>query len=225
MNTTEVHAADGRRTTESNVDLKLEAVVIPVSDTDRSKTFYAALGWRLDADFSFDNGFRIVQFTPPGSPASIQFGIQVTPAEPGSAQNLYLVSPDIEAAREQLIACGADVSEVFHPVAPGAQFVADGAGDWVAGPATDHETYGSFATFSDPDGNRWLVQEITSRFPGRVDANETTFASRSDLANAMRRAEGAHGQHEARTGTRDENWPDWYASYMIAEQHGTELPT
>jgi predicted enzyme related to lactoylglutathione lyase len=207
-----------------NVDLKLEAVVIPVSDVDRAKEFYSRLGWRLDADFAFDNGVKIVQFTPPGSPGSIQFGTKMTSAAPGSAENLYLIVSDVEAAREQLVARGARVSEVFHPGSPGAQFQAGRAGHLI-GPAPARQSYGSFATFSDPDGNRWLLQEITNRLPGRVDATETTFASPSDLADAMRRAEAAHGEHETRTGQRDENWPEWYARYMVAEQTGQELPT
>jgi catechol 2,3-dioxygenase-like lactoylglutathione lyase family enzyme len=205
------------------VDLKLEVVVIPVSDVDRSKEFYGSLGWRLDADFPFDNGFRVVQFTPPGSGCSIQFGTDMTPAAPGSAQNLYLVVSDIQAARDELAGLGVEVSEVFHPAAPGAQFRPDPGGR-LGGRSTQLESYGTFATFSDPDGNGWLLQEVTARLPGRIDAAGTTFASIADLANAMRRAEAAHGEHEQRTGVRDENWPDWYAAYMVAEQAGTELP-
>jgi catechol 2,3-dioxygenase-like lactoylglutathione lyase family enzyme len=207
----------------ARVDLKLEAVVIPVSDVDRAKDFYARLGWRLDADFPFDNGFRVVQFTPPGSGCSIQFGTKVTPAAPGSAQGLYLIVSDIEAAREELVARGVKASDVFHAGTPGAQFQRDGSGR-VGGPAPDHATYRSFATFSDPDGNGWLVQEVTTRFPGRIDAAATSFGSVTDLAGALRRAETAHGEHEKRTGQRDANWPDWYAAYIVAEQAGTELP-
>jgi catechol 2,3-dioxygenase-like lactoylglutathione lyase family enzyme len=203
-------------------DLKLEAVVVPVSDVDRAKEFYGGLGWRLDADFPFDNGFRIVQFTPPGSGCSVQFGTNVTSAPPGSARGLYLIVTDIEAARADLVAHGVDVSEVFHPGAPGAQF-GDG-GDRVAGPGPDDGSYSTFATFSDPDGNAWLIQEVTTRLPGRVDA-ETTYASADDLQGALRRAAAAHGEHEKRTGQADENWPDWYSRYMVAEQAGTELPT
>ena len=205
-------------------DLKLEVVVIPVSDVDRAKEFYVGLGWRLDADFSFDSGFRIVQITPPGSGCSIQFGTKITSAAPGSAHGLYLVVFDIEAARDELVACGADVSEVFHPGTPGAQFQSDATAGRVNGPAPDHASYRSFATFSDPDGNGWLLQEITARLPGRVDAAETAYASVADLADAMRRAEAAHGEHEQRTGEADANWPDWYAAYMAAEQAGAELP-
>jgi catechol 2,3-dioxygenase-like lactoylglutathione lyase family enzyme len=210
---------------EGTADMKLEVVVIPVSDADRAKAFYGGLGWRLDADFPFDNGFRVVQFTPPGSGCSIQFGSGITSAAPGSAQGLYLVVSDIEAARDGLVARGVDVSEVFHAETPGAQFQPDGADGRVNGPGPDGGSYRTFATWSDPDGNCWLIQEITTRLPGRIVAQETTYASLSDLANAMRRAEAAHGEHEKRTGVRDENWPDWYAAYMIAEQAGAELPT
>jgi catechol 2,3-dioxygenase-like lactoylglutathione lyase family enzyme len=204
--------------------LKLEVVVIPVSDVDRSKEFYGSLGWRLDADFSFDNGFRVVQFTPPGSGCSIQFGTKMTSAASGSAQGLYLVVTAMEAARDELAARGVEVSEVFHAESPGAQFRPDGDEGRASGPGPEGGSYRTFATWSDPDGNGWLMQEITTRLPGRIDARETTYASLSDLANAMRRAEAAHGEHEKRTGVRDENWPDWYAAYMAAEQAGTELP-
>jgi catechol 2,3-dioxygenase-like lactoylglutathione lyase family enzyme len=206
-----------------NVDLKLEAVVIAVSDVDRAKDFYGNLGWRLDADFAFDNGFRVVQFTPPGSGCSVQFGAKVTSAAPGSAQGLYLIVSDIEAARGELAACGVEISEVFHAGAPGAQFEPDAASGRVSGPAPDHASYRSFAMFRDPDGNGWLLQEITTRLPGRVDFAETAFASANDLASALRRAETAHGEHERRTGQRDTNWPDWYAAYMVAEQGGEKL--
>lgn len=207
------------------MDMKLEVVIIPVSDVDRAKQFYGRLGWRLDADFPFDNGVRIVQFTPPGSGSSIQFGAKVTSAAPGSAQGLYLIVSDIGSARGELTACGAQVSEVFHAGTPGAQFQPDGTSGRASGPAPDHASYGSFATFSDPDGNSWLLQEVTARLPGRIDAAETAFASTTDLANAMRRASAAHGEHEKRIGKADANWPDWYAAYMAAEQAGTELPT
>ena len=208
-----------------DVDLKLEVVVIPVADADRAKAFYTRLGWRLDADFAFDNGFRVVQFTPPGSGASIQFGSKITAAAPGSAVGLYLIVSDIQAAHDQLAALGVEISDVFHPGAPGAQFESDGA-DRISGIAPERATYGSFATFSDPDGNEWLLQEVTGRLPGRVDATETTFASTADLANAMRRASAAHGEHEQRQGGEyDVNWPEWYAAYMVAEHAGTELPT
>ena len=207
------------------MDMKLEVVVVPVADVDRAKDFYQGLGWRLDADFPFDNGFRVVQFTPPGSGCAIQFGTNITSAAPGSAEGLYLVVPDIDAARDELAALGAKVSEVFHAGTPGAQFQPDGATGRVSGPAPDHASYGSFATFSDPDGNGWLLQEITTRLPGRIDPATTSFGSASDLASAMRRASIAHGEHEKRIGQADANWPDWYARYMVAEQAGTELPT
>ena len=206
-----------------DTDLKLEVIVIPVADVDRAKDFYGRLGWRLDADFPFGNGFRVVQFTPPGSGASVQFGTKMTSAAPGSATGLYLVVSDIEAARGQLSARGADVSEVFHPGAPGAQFAPDATGR-VAGRAPDGASYGSFATFADPDGNSWLLQEVTTRLPGRVDAAATAYASAADLAAAMVRAETAHGEHEKRTGQADADWADWYAAYMVAEQAGTERP-
>ena len=209
----------------ATVDMKLEAVAIPVADVDRAKQFYTRLGWRLDADFPFDNGFRIVQFTPPGAGCSIQFGSNITSAPPGSAQGLYLIVSDIQAARDELAALGAKPSDVFHAGTPGAQFQPDGASGRVKGPAADHATYSSFATFSDPDGNGWLLQEITTRLPGRIDPAETTFSSAADLASAMRRASVAHGEHEKRIGQADPNWPDWYAAYMVAEQAGAELPT
>jgi catechol 2,3-dioxygenase-like lactoylglutathione lyase family enzyme len=207
------------------LDMKFEVVVIPVADVDRSKEFYGNLGWRLDADFPFDNGFRVVQFTPPGSGLSIQFGTRITSAAPGSAQGMYLVVTDVQAAREELAATGAEVSGVFHAVTPGAQFQPAGAGGRESGPAPGNQSYSSFATFSDPDGNGWLLQEVTTRLPGRIDAAETAFASTADLAAAMRRAETAHGEHEKRTGQADENWPDWYAAYMAAEQSGAALPS
>ena len=225
MSMTDARSSDGSRAASvKNVDLKLEVVVIPVSDVDRAKEFYEKLGWRLDADFPFDNGFRVVQFTPPGSGSSVQFGTNITSAAPGSAQGNYLIVSDIDAAREQLAARGVEVSEVFYPGVPGAQFKSDGS-DRVSGSAPEHASYSSFATFSDPDGNSWLLQEITTRLPGRIDATETAFASTPDLASALRRAAAAHGEHETRLGEADENWPDWYAAYMVAERAGTELPT
>lgn len=205
------------------MDLKLEAVVIPVADVDRAKDFYTRLGWRLDADFPFDNGFRVVQLTPPGSGCSVQFGTGMTAAEPGSAQGLYLIVSDVAAARAELAARGAEVGEVFHPAEPGAQFRPDGAGR-APGPGPDDGSYSTFATFRDPDGNGWLLQEVTTRLPGRLDPAETRFGSADDLAEALRRAAAAHGEHEARTGVADENWPDWYARFMVAEQVGADPP-
>ena len=204
-------------------DTKLEVIVIPVSDVDRAKQFYAGLGRRLDADFPFDNGFRVVQFTPPGSGCSVQFGAKMTSAAPGSAQGNYLIVSDIEGARAELAARGVKVSEVFHAGTPGAQFQPDNTGGRVSGRAPNHASYSSFATFSDPDGNGWLLQEVTTRLPGRV-AGDTTYASASDLAQALRRAEAAHGEHEKRIGKADPNWPDWYAQYMVREQAGETLP-
>jgi catechol 2,3-dioxygenase-like lactoylglutathione lyase family enzyme len=220
----EIRSNDASDASLARVDMKLEAVVIPVADVDRAKEFYGRLGWRLDADFRFDNGFRVVQFTPPGSGCSIQFGTNITSAARGSAQGLYLIVSDIKAARDELVARGVDVSEVFHAGMPGAQFQPDGTSGRVSGPALDHASYGSFATFRDPDGNGWLLQEVTTRLPGRIDAAQTAFASPADLASALRRAAAAHGQQEARTGQADPNWPDWYAEYMVREQAGKELP-
>jgi catechol 2,3-dioxygenase-like lactoylglutathione lyase family enzyme len=226
MSSTEARSgtASGSASVET-VDLKLEAVVIPVADVERAKEFYGGLGWRLDADFPFDNGFRVVQFTPPGSGCSIQFGTKMTSAEPGSARGLYLIVSDIEAAREELLDRGVEVSEVFHPGTPGAQFQLDDTSGRIVGPAPGGGSYTSFATFSDPDGNGWLLQQVTTRLPGRIDPAQTAYASAADLASAMRRASAAHGEHEKRIGAADPDWPDWYAEYMVAEQAGTELPT
>jgi len=208
----------------ATVDMKLEAIVIPVSNVDRAKEFYGSLGWRLDADFPFDNGFRVIQFTPPGSACSVQFGTKMTSAVPGSAHGLYLIVSDIQAVRDKLAARGVQISEVFHAGTPGAEFNPDGMNGRVSGPAPEHASYGSFATFSDPDGNSWLLQEITTRLPGRVDPAATSFGSASDLASALRRASEAHGQHEKRIGQADPNWPEWYAEYMVREQAGQAPP-
>jgi len=212
----------------ATVDMKFEIVVIPVSDVDRAKEFYAKLGWRLDADFDSGKDFRVVQFTPPGSGCSIIFGKNVTPAAPGAAQGLYLVVSDIQAARKELLDRGVEISEVFHD-ATGVYAGTDEPYLFgrvrVSGPDAEHRSYRSFASFKDPDGNGWLFQEITTRLPGRIDPVTTTFASANDLASAFRRAEAAHGQHEKRIGAADPDWPDWYAKYMVAEQAGTELPT
>jgi catechol 2,3-dioxygenase-like lactoylglutathione lyase family enzyme len=198
------------------VDMKLEVVAIPVADVDRAKRFYGDLGWRLDADFVVGDTFRGIQFTPPGSPCSIHFGTGAPPV-PGPARGLYLVVSDIESARNELVGRGVDVSEIFHRAGPGQPPVSgrDPAG----------RSYFSYATFSDPDGNEWLLQEVTTRFPGRIDSNATSFASASDLASALRRAADAHGEHEKRTGAADPNWPAWYSAYMVAEQGGKELPS
>jgi len=205
------------------MDMKLEVVVIPVSDVDRAKDFYTGLGWRLDADVATDESFRVVQVTPPGSPASVIFGKSVTAQEPGTAQGLHLIVSDIEAARDDLKRMGAEPTEVFHDA--GGVFHHGGTDARVDGPAPSRGSYGSFLSFSDPDGNGWLLQEVTNRLPGRLDPSVTQFSSTSDLAAALRRAAAAHGEHEARTGQADPNWPDWYAAYMVAEQAGTELPS
>jgi catechol 2,3-dioxygenase-like lactoylglutathione lyase family enzyme len=200
-----------------NVDMKLEVVVIPVSDVDRAKQFYGNLGWRLDADFVVGDAFRVVQFTPPGSPASIHFGKGVTAAAPGSAQGLFLIVSDIEAARTELVEHGVDVGEIFHVAGPGHPPI--------PGPDPERRSYFSYATFQDPDGNTWLLQEVTNRLPGRVDTAETMFGSATDLASALRRAAAAHGEHEKRVPGPHDNWPDWYAEYIVAEQHGAPLPS
>jgi catechol 2,3-dioxygenase-like lactoylglutathione lyase family enzyme len=221
MSTTAVHSDDATTATRvGQVDLKLEVITIPVSDVDRAKAFYGGLGWRLDADFTTPTD-HVVQFTAPGSPCSIHFGTNLTTAAPGSAQGLLLIVSDIQAARDELVRRGVEMSEVFHfagwnRVAPDAR---------VSGPAPDRRSYASFVSFSDPDGNGWLLQEITTRLPGRIDPGAISFGSAGDLASAFRRAEAAHGEHEKRTGQRDANWPEWYAAYMVAVQAGTELPT
>ncbi len=197
-------------------DMKLEVVFIPVADVERSKRFYAGLDWRLDADFVVGDGFRIVQFTPPGSPCSIHFGKGIPQGAPGSVKGLYLVVSDIEAVHADLVAHGVDVSDIFHR-SPGEAPQ--------KGVDPERRSYASFATFNDPDGNGWIVQEITVRLPGRVDANETTFPSAPELAKALRRAAVAHGEHEKRTGGHDPEWPDWYAQYIVQEQAGKPLPT
>jgi catechol 2,3-dioxygenase-like lactoylglutathione lyase family enzyme len=210
-------------------DMKLEVVVIPVSDIDRAKEFYGRLGWRLDADYAAPDGdFRVIQFTPPSSGCSIIFGKNVTAAAPGSAQGLYLIVSDIEAARKNLLGRDVAVSEVFHDAGgvyagPDEPYLFGRLR--VSGPDPEHRSYRSFASFKDPDGNGWLFQEVTERLPGRVDASSTTFTSPAELAGALRRAEAAHGEHEKRIGQRDADWPSWYAEYIVREQAGKELPT
>ncbi|GMO99188.1 MULTISPECIES: VOC family protein [Bradyrhizobium] len=220
--------AQTKPSTSRGVDMKLEVLVIPVSDVDRAKAFYARLGWRLDADFTSGDDWRVIQFTPPGSACSVIFGRNVTAAAPGSARGLYLVVSDLEAARQDLLDRGVEVSAPFH-----------GAGDVHAGPDEPYlfgsvrvsgadpkqGSYASFAAFSDPDGNGWLFQEVTTRLPGRIAGDGTTFASATDLAAALRRAALAHGEHETRTGGHDENWADWYADHIVREQAGQPLPT
>jgi catechol 2,3-dioxygenase-like lactoylglutathione lyase family enzyme len=221
MSATEARTDDSGDARVGRADMKLEIVVIPVSDVDRAKAFYESLGWRLDADLG-QGDFRLLQFNPPGSGCSIQFGTGLTSAAPGSAQNVLVVS-DIEAAHAELVGERVDGAEVFHDSTGGYnRFNHDVR---ASGPDPQRRTYASFAEFTDPDGNLWQLQEITSRLPGRVDSDTTDFSSVGDLANAMRRASIAHGEHEARIGKADENWPDWYAAYMVAEQSGAELPT
>ena len=229
MSTTGVRRETANETPKPGaVDMKFEIVVIPVSDVDRAKAFYSSLGWRLDGEFASGDDWRAIQFTPPGSGCSIIFGKNVTAAAPGSAQGLYLIVSDLEVARAELLARGVQVSEAFHGSSDGFS----GPDEpylfgriRVSGPDPNHGSYRSFASFRDPDGNGWLLQEITTRLAGRIDPASTTFATVSDLANAMRRASKAHGEHEARNGgQRDENWPDWYAAYMVAEQSGQDLP-
>ncbi len=216
MNIAQTHGTNAIETSSAQVDFKLEVVVMPVADVDRAKAFYGSLGWRLDADFVVGDSFRVVQYTPPGSPSSIHFGTGLTAAKPGSAPGLFLVVSDIEEARAELLHRGVKVSEIFHRAGPGQPAV--------SGRDPEGRSYVSYATFSDPDGNGWLLQEVTTRLPGRVEA-DTTYTSSSDLAAALRRAAAAHGEHEKRNGGRhDVNWPDWYAEYMVAEHAGTELP-
>ena len=216
-------------TQAQRMDMKFEIAVIPVSDVDRAKRFYGRLGWRLDADYTSDDGyFRVIQFTPPGSGCSVIFGKNVTAATPGSAQGLYLIVSDVEAARNELLHHDVEISGVFHDAAG----VYAGSDEpylfgriRVGGADPERRSYRSFASFSDPDGNGWLLQELTHRAPGRVDTDVTTFTSSVELAAALRRAEAAHGEHEKRNGgQRDKNWPDWYAEYLIREQAGKELP-
>lgn len=204
-----------------HVDLKLEVVVIPVSDVDRARDFYAHLGWRVDADVHRDD-FRLAQLTPPASGCSVQFGTGITSAAPGSSQWAYLVVSDIESARDALVERGADVSEVFHEAVVGDRFH---PGARVAGPPANRASYGSFVSFSDPDGNSWLLQEVTQRLPGRTDFTSTSFTSATELEGALRRAATAHHDHEGRLGQPDPNWPTWYADYMVAEQTGRDLPS
>jgi catechol 2,3-dioxygenase-like lactoylglutathione lyase family enzyme len=212
--------ADGRART---VDMKLEVVVIPVSDVDRAKQFYVRLGWRLDVDIAKDDQFRVVHFTPPGSQCSVLFGKGVTTEEPGSVQGLHLIVSDIETARAELVDRGIDVSAVFHDA--GGLFHHAGEEGRVSGPHPARGSYGSFASFSDPDGNGWIFQEVTARLPGRAQTQAATFTSSIELAAVLRRAAAAHGEHERRIGQTDENWPDWYADYIVREQTGTQSPT
>lgn len=211
--TQEIQSTDSAVSSLANLDLKIEVIIIPVADVDRAKEFYTKLGWRLDADYNFP-ALRVVQVTPHGSACSLQFGKNLTAAAPGSGKG-YIVVSDIEVARNALLAAGVQVEGIFHLGPNGPE----------SGLDPQRGTYRSRAEFKDPDGNIWVLQEISSRLPGRVEPGPTSFASASDLSSALQRAARAHGQHEARTGgQRDENWPDWYAEYMVREQSGQELP-
>jgi catechol 2,3-dioxygenase-like lactoylglutathione lyase family enzyme len=222
MSATEVPSAS-RDAAAGKVDMHLEVEIIPVSDVDRAKKFYQRLGWRLDDDVAPLDGLRIVQFTPPGSGASVTFGQGLTAAAPGTPVGGLVVS-DIEAAHDELAGRGIDTSDIWH----GPPFPAEAR---QPGPDPERTSYGSFFSVNDPDGNTWLVQEVTTRLPGRIAA-DTAFASTADLAGALQRAEAAHVEHQKRTGrphlfhrsSQDEDWIAWYAAYMVAEQAGTDLP-
>lgn len=229
MSNTQMHGDTISKTMPTQtIDMKFEIVVIPVSDVDRAKRFYTDMGWRLDADYAApDGGFRVIQFTPPNSGCSVIFGKNVTGAAPGSAQGLYLIVSDIEAARRELLHRGVEISEVFHDAAG----VYAGADEpylfgrlRIEGRDPERRSYRSFASFSDPDGNGWLLQEITDRLPGRVDISQASFSTSTEMAAALRRAAAAHGEHEKLTGKHDEGWPDWYAEYIVNEQTGRPLP-
>jgi catechol 2,3-dioxygenase-like lactoylglutathione lyase family enzyme len=208
------HVINSNDPARATVDMKLEAVVVPVADVNRAKAFYTKLGWRLDADFAFDNGFRVVQFTPPGSWCSVQFGANITAAAPGSAHGLYLIVSDIAAAHDELVALGVEVSEVFHAGSPAAQLNPNGTSGRVAGPAPNHASYSSFATFRDPDGNGWLLQEVTTRLPGRGLSMDV--ASLTDL---LRETEERHGRYEPTAPKH--HWSGWYATYIVARENGS----
>ena len=228
MGNTEVRSENSPRPTrDRGVDMKLEVVVIPVADVDRAKSFYASLGWRLDGDFTAGSEWRVIQFTPPGSGCSVIFGKNVTSAAPGSARGLYLIVSDIGAAREELLARGVRISEVFHA---GEEKIGTDepylfGSRRVSGRDPERRTYRTYASFNDPDGNGWLLQEVTGRLPGRIDTGGAAFVSSAELEAALRRASEAHGEHEKLTGQHDEGWPSWYAEYMIKEQTGEPLPT
>ena len=223
MSTTQTAAApQGTPASPQKIDMKLEVIVIPVADIERAKAFYTRLGWRLDIDLATTEDFRVVHFTPPGSTCSILFGKGLTNEKPGSVQGLHLTVSDVVAAQADLVARGIDVSEVFHDA--GGVFHHAGTEARVSGPQPERRSYGSFASFTDPDGNGWAFQEITTRLPGRIDASGAQFSSTTDLAGALRRAAAAHGEHEKVTGKHDDDWPDWYAAHLVAEQAGTSLP-
>jgi catechol 2,3-dioxygenase-like lactoylglutathione lyase family enzyme len=210
------------------LDMKLEIIVVPVSDVDRARRFYGGLGWRLDADFGSGDDFRVIQFTPSGSGCSVIFGKNVTSAALGSAQGLYLVVSDFEAPRNELLARGVEVSEIFHDggdVHTGTDAPCLLGRFRAGGLHPERRSYRSFASFSDSDSNGWLFQEVTERMPGRIDARDTRFTSSIEPAAALRRAAAAHDEHEKRTRQHDDNWPDWYAEYIVREQTGQELPS
>jgi catechol 2,3-dioxygenase-like lactoylglutathione lyase family enzyme len=223
MTDVQQRSEDQATTAPPVVDMRLEVIVIPVADAERAKEFYTRLGWRADADLTVSEDFRVLQFTPPGSGSSIIFGTGVSSAAPGSAQGLHLVVSGVEAARAALVERGIEVGEVFHD--KGGIFHHAGDRDREAGPDPQRRSYGSFASFEDPDGNGWVMQEITTRLPGRLDPAMTGFSSVGDLSLALQRAATAHGEHEARTGEADAQWPDWYAQYMVSEQAGEPLPS
>jgi hypothetical protein len=216
MSATQAHTASREALVGKN-DMKLEVDIVPVSDPDQAKDFYQRVGWRLDADDAPLDGLRIVQFTPPGSGTSVTFGQGLTTAAPGSAEGGLIVS-DIEAAHDELASRSIDVSDIWH----GPPFPVE-----ARQPGVDPErtSYGSFFSFTDPDSNTWLVQEVTTRLPGRMNTAETGYGSAADLASALRRAEAAHAEHEKRIGEAEADWPAWYAEYMVAEQAGTDLPS
>ena len=224
MSTTE-EATTSRDASAGPLAMRLEVQIIPVSDVDRSKEFYERLGFRLDADDAPMEGLRIVQFTPSGSGTSVTFGQGLTSAAPGAAEGGLIVS-DIEAAHDELSGRGIEVSDIWH----GPPFPVE-----ARQPGVDPErtSYGSFFYLNDPDGNTWLVQEVTTRLPGRMNATETGYVSTADLESALRRAEAAHREHEKRNGRshlfhrseQDNNWPAWYAAYLVAEQAGTDPPS
>jgi catechol 2,3-dioxygenase-like lactoylglutathione lyase family enzyme len=222
MSTDDTRTSDGKETPNpAGVDMKLEVVVIPVSDIDRAKEFYESLGWRLDADKTSGDEFRLVQLTPKGSGCSIQFGTGLTPSQPGSAQALHLIVSDIEVARTDLLLRGVDASEVFH-CASGYACRFPGNDAQVPGPHPEHVTYGSFLYFTDPDGNGWILQEVTARLPGRGSGGTTMYTSAPDMSQALQRAAAVHSQYGPATGTTDPKWADLRQSSSLGEH--TQVP-
>ncbi|HWD61833.1 MAG TPA: VOC family protein [Humibacter sp.] len=207
-------------TSGSTTAAKIEVVVIPVADADRAKAFYETLGWHLDVDLVIADDYRVIEFTPTGSPTSVILGVGVSDAQPGSTKGIMLVVDDIEAARADLVARGVDASEIFHDAT--GVFHHAGTTARLPGLAPERASYSSFLSFDDPDGNQWVVQEVTARIPGRNV--RTSFDSPAEVSAALRRAAVAHGEHEKRTGHEDENWPDWYAEYIVREAAGQQRP-